>query len=334
MKCPRMHGSLESVLLNADFSTPLQAYLCTQCHGVWMRALECRTYLGIECEKLVSRASAAPIELACAHCQTSLKVVSVPLDNGETVDFYICPRCHACFFDQTQFALIFYLQLKAERDISGILARTPLDNLGVVCCDCGSVVNQLEGLYDVGIGYCCQHCHSTPPILSENKLQTVQLVSFHNLEIKIEHFQNSTRSRIAVTPFEPCLFDASIFSLSPVQRMMKLGSRKLKFRGELGRKLDATEDMKHVTPWHVFLKQRGVVENLAEISRLGAIEVTFKPHIIAFDLNAKRTGTETKLKFEASVRRMLIAYEKFVQLSKMYSFQEDVDNESPEESLT
>ncbi len=318
MKCPRLHGTLNSVFLNSDYSTPLQAYLCPICHGIWMRALECRAYLGLECEKLVSRASVAPIELACAHCQTTLRSVSLPMENGG-IYFHICPRCHACFFDQTQFALIFYLQLKAERDISGVLAQTPLDNLGVQCCDCGCSVNQLEDLYDVGIGYCCQNCHSTPPILSENKLQTVQLISFHNLEIKIEHFQNSTRSRIAVTPCDSCLFDVSMFSLTPFQRLMRLGRRKLKLHGELGRHMDATEDIAHVTPWHVFLKQRGVVENLAVLSKLGDLEIDFKPHIIAFELHARRSGVETKLKFETAVRRIILAYEKFVILAKEYS---------------
>ena len=325
MKCPRLHGTLEPVLLNADYSQPLQAYLCPWCHGIWMRSLECRAYLGLECEKFVQHAQAASIDLLCSHCQSSFRSVFLHLDTGEDIHFYICPRCQACYFDQTQFALIFYLQLKAERNISGVLAQTPLDNLGVQCCDCGCIVNNLEELHDVGIGYCCHNCHSVPPILSENKLQTVQLISFHNFEIKIEHFQNSVRSRIAVTPNDPCMFDVNLFSLTPWQRLMRMGKRKLRLHGELGRHVDATEDIEHVTPWHVFIKQRGVIENLTVLSRLGTLDITFRPHIIAFELNARRSGMETKLKFESAVRRLIVAYERFTILSQNYVSDDDTE---------
>ena len=316
---------MESVLLNADYSTPLQASMCPRCHGIWMRSLESRTYLGLECEKLITLSQNAPLDLECPHCQTAMHTVSISGEDGASLQFFICPRCQSCYFDRTQFALIFYLQLKAERDISGVLAQTPLDNLGVCCCDCGATVDHLEDLHDVGIGYCCKNCHSTPPILTDYKLQTFQLISFHNLEIKIEHFQNSTRSRIAVTPFEPCLFEVSLNSLSMSDRIMRMGRRKLKFHGTLGRHLDATEDIRHLTPFHVFMKQRGIVENLIALTRLGQIDISFKPHIIVFDLNAKRLGTETRLRFETAVRRILIAYERFVLLAKDYQMPDEDD---------
>lgn len=318
---------MDSVLLNADYSTPLYASICPRCHGVWMRSLECRTYLGLECEKLSACSQNAPLDLECPHCQTSLHTVSINHEEDTSIQFFICPRCQSCYFDQTQFALIFYLQLKAERDISGVLAQTPLDSLGVCCCDCGAAVDRLEDLHDVGIGYCCKACHSAPPVLTDYKLQTFQLISFHNLEIKIEHFQNSTRSRIAVTPFEPCLFEVRLNSLSFSDRIMRLGHRKLRFHGTLGRHLDASDDIRHLTPFHVFMKQRGVVENLIVLTRLGQIDISFKPHIIAFELNAKRVGTETKLRFETAVRRILIAYERFVLLAKDYKMPDDEEDD-------
>ncbi len=330
MQCPRLHGSLESILLNSDFSKPLQAYLCPQCHGIWMRSLECRAYLGLECEKLVSQSNPANIGLSCSHCQTVCRSACVPTETGDLVEFHICPRCLACFFDAAQFAIIFYQQLKSERAISGIMSQSVLDDLGVVCCDCGAAVRQLDDLHDVGTGYCCQSCYNAPPIFSENKLQNVQLVTFHGMEIKIDHWQMSTRSRISVTPAEPCLLDVRLYSLSPWQRIARMGHRKLKLLGELGRHLDATEDAARVTPWHVFLKQRGVLENIKVLNRLGKIEITFKPHSIIFELNAKRSGTETKQKFEATTRRILLAYEKFVQLSHEYVEEEEEPEIIPE----
>ena len=317
MKCPRLHGSLEPVMLNADYSSPLQAYLCRTCHGVWMRAMECRTYLGLECDKMANRASIAPIDLSCPHCQSYLKVYLLDMENLG-VEFHVCPRCFSCFFDATQFALIFSKQLKSERDVSGILDKTPLDNLEIACCDCDTSVNHLSELHDVGIGYCCQNCYQAPPIISENKIQNVQLVTFHGMEIKIDHWQMSARSRISVTPVEPCLLDVSLFSLTVIQRILRCGHRKLQLHGELGRHLDATEDIEHMTPWHLFLKQRGVIENFNALSRLGQIVVTFKPHSIVFELTARRAGLDTRMKFESTVRHLLIAYERFVVLCQSY----------------
>ena len=320
MLCPRMHGTLDSILLNADYSSPLYAYMCPECRGVWMRALECRAFLGIECEKVAAIADSAYVDLNCPHCKTVCKTAPIDLENGSQVIFHICPRCFACFFDAVQFCLIVGLQLKAERAISGMLAKSPIDNLGVKCCDCGTSVSSLDCLYDAGIGYCCQSCHANPPILSENKLQTVQLVTFHDMEIKVDHWQMTTRSRIAVTPVEPCLLDVHLYSLSPLQRVLRLGHRKLALHGNLRRHVDATEDMSRVTPWHVFLKQRGVAENLHQLTSLGQFELSFNPHSIIFELNAKQAGTETKMRFEAIVRRLLLAYERFVALSHLYAF--------------
>ena len=74
MQCPRMHGTLSPIVLNADFSSPLTAYLCTECHGVWMRTLECRAFLGLETEKIASNSEVAYVELDCPHCQTKCKI--------------------------------------------------------------------------------------------------------------------------------------------------------------------------------------------------------------------------------------------------------------------
>ena len=330
MQCPRLHGTLSSIVLNSDQSSPLYAYLCSECHGVWMRSLECRTFLGLECERLVANSEVAFVDLNCPHCQTNCRLYRHELENGSHIDFHVCPRCASCFFDAVQFSLIVGLQLKAERAISGMLAKSPIDNLGVKCCDCGATVSSLESLYDAGIGYCCQSCHANPPILSENKLQTVQLVTFHDMEIKVDHWQMSTKSRIAITPVEPCLLDVHMFSLSPLQRIVRCGRRKLALHGNLRKHVDATEDMQHVTPWHVFLKQRGVSENLDQLTKLGQFELSFSPHSIVFVLNAKHAGTETKLKFETTVRRLLLAYERFVTLSHRYSFKSADSNDETE----
>ncbi len=327
-----MHGSLESIPLNADFSAPLQGYFCQKCHGVWLRSMECRAYLGLECDKLIEKAVAASVDLECPLCGSACKVVVLELESLHPIEIHICPRCFGCFFDATEFALIFSLQLKSERDVSGILDKTPLDNLGVVCCDCGAVVNQLTDLHDVGIGYCCQNCFQTPPILSENKLQNVQLVTFHGMEIKIDHWQQSTRSRISVTPVEPCLLDVRMYSLTWVERLMKMGRRHLRLHNVLGRQMDATEDISHVTPWHVFLKQRGITESIRALNQLGSVSLTFKPHSIIIELTAKRAGTETRTKFEAIVRRLLIGYERFVKLAQEYEMPQDDITEEEKKS--
>lgn len=297
--------------------------MCPDCRGVWIRPIECRASLGMACEKLIHQAKNALIALKCPGCGSNFKSIEYPLENGDSFGYHICSRCHSCFFDAVQFALIFYSQLKSERAFSGVLAHSPLDELGVVCCDCGAAVRNLDELYDAGIGFCCQKCHYNAPILSENKIQTAQLVTFHGMEIKIDHWQLSTKSRISVTPVEPCLIDAHLFSLTPIQRIFRFGQRKLALHGELGRHVDASEDIRQLTPWHLFLKQRGVTDCLMELTRLGMIDVAFKPHHMIFGLNAKRTGIDTKLRFELLTRRILLAYEHYVELTHRYKMPDD-----------
>lgn len=277
----------------------------------------------MDCEQLAAHTSRASIDLPCSHCQIPTHVASIPLEDNRYLIFYVCPRCFSVFFDGTKFAHAFYQQLKSERSISGMLAHSPLDNIGIKCCDCGAEIKKLEQTHDVGIGFCCQKCHQSPPILSENKIQNVQLVTFHGMEVKIDHGMASTFSRISVTPVEPCLLDVHLFSLTSFQRILRIGRRKLKFHGLLRHHLDATQDNKHRTPWHVFLRQRGITHCLESMIRLGNIDITFKPHSIIFELKAKRMGTDTKLKFETAVRRLLMAYEKFVLLSQSYTQPED-----------
>ena len=325
MQCPRLHGTLETVLLNSDISEPQYAYLCPECHGVWMRAMECRDFLGFESEMLLPHTSRATVDLPYPHCQHPAHIVDIELDNKERLKFYVCPRCFSVFFDATQFAQAFYQQLKAERSISDMLAHSPLDHFGLTCCDCGAEIKTLDEAHDAGIGYCCNKCHQTPPILSENKIQNVQLVTFHGMEVKIDHGMASSFSRISVTPVEPCQLDVHLFSLSPLKRVLSMGYRKMRFHGTLGHHLDASQDNKHKTPWHVFLRQRGVTHCIEIMAALGSIDVAFKPHSIIFELNAKRVGTDTKLKFETAVRRMLIAYERFVKLAKRYEHPEETD---------
>ena len=326
LQCPRLHGHLDPVILNSELQSSLRAYLCTECHGVWLPALEAQSYLGLECEKLVRSAFTASIALECPYCQTPFKLRTLEYESGFSVDIHICPRCFSCFLDGTQYALVFHNQMRAERAVSGILAQSPLDSIGVVCCDCGAIVNNLDELYDAGIGYCCQKCQNTPPILSaDNKIQNVQLVTFRNMEIKLDHWQASTTSRISVTPEEPCLLDVRLFSLSNWNRFARMGYRKLKLHSKLRRHIEATEGIEHITPWHIFLKQRGVTNCLEQLVDLGQISLTFKPHSIVFEVDLERMGTDTRMRFEVIVRRLLIAYERFVSLMHRYSYPDDTE---------
>ena len=330
MLCPRLHGHLDTVILNSEIQSPLRAYLCSECHGVWMPALEALSYLGLECEKLVRSAFTAPIALECPDCQTPFKLYTLQYESGLCIEIHICPRCYSCFMDGTQYALVFHNQMRAERAVSGILAQSPLDDIGVVCCDCGAVVSNIDDLYDAEIGYCCPKCHNNPSILSaDNKIQNVQLVTFHNMEIKLDHWQANTTSRIAVTPEEPCLLDVRLFSLTNWERFARLGYRKLKLHGNLRKYIDATEGIDHVTPWHVFLKQRGVTGCLEQLSALGKISLTFKPHSIVFEIDLERMGTDSRMRFEVIVRRLLIAYERFVSLMHRYSYPQEIEPSAP-----
>ena len=332
MQCPRLHGSLESILLNADYSSSLQAFLCPECRLVWMRALECRAFLGIDPEALLAKAERDDIDLKCSHCETVCKCVRYQLEDGKLCVFHICPRCYACFFDAAQFALQYYFQLKSDREISGTQSVSPLDRTGLRCCDCGAEIQSLDAAHRTEIGYCCAQCRQSPPVLSEGKLQNVQLITFHNMEIKIDHWMTTPRSRISITPVDPCLLDLQIFALTAFQRVCRLGHRKLKLHGTLRHHLDATEGIEHFTPFHVFLKQHGVVECLNALDQLGRLDITFKPHSIIIELNAKRTGLETRLKFEAIVRRFILAYERFAELSTRYIPVEPEPKDAPDAS--
>ena len=311
------------MLLNSDYVAPQQAYLCPFCRGVWMRAKECSDFLGLDCEKLVIASVEASMPLYCAHCGQVCRQAEVPLENGSFVRFNICTGCKSCFLEAVQFALLFYQQIKLERTISGILAQSPLDALGVKCCDCGAEIASLDDLYDANIGYCCKKCHDDPMILSENKIQNVQLVTFHNMEIKVDHWQASSRSRVAVTPREPCLLDMSLYPIHTIDRVLRCSYRKTKFHGFLHRYLDGSESIKKNTPLHVFLMQRGVVSCLEDLVRLGDFSLSFKPQSIVFEITAKRMGLDSKKRFESLVRRTLIAYESFVSLSEMYEMPSD-----------
>lgn len=318
MQCPRMHGSMEPVLLNAEFSEPQQAHLCSECHGVWMRANECQAVLGVDTGELIVRSNVAPVRLACPHCQTICRHASILPTDFEPIPLHVCPRCLSAFFDANGFSLTLFQQIKQERAVSCVLDQSPLDHLDVPCCDCGAEVANLDELHNVGIGYCCARCRLNPPILSEGKIQNVQLVTFHGMEIKIDHWLSTTRSRIAVTPVDPCLLNVCLSSLSPLQRVLRFGHRTLRLGGNLRRHLDATEGCDLCTPWHLFLVQRGVSQCLEDLVSLGEIVMTFKPHSIVFEMTAKRLGTDVRQKFETTIRRLLIAYERFTKLLHQY----------------
>lgn len=322
MECPRLHGSMECIHLSADFSDPQTCYFCTDCHGVWMRSHECRSILGVDAMRLQMQSEADYVALLCPHCQTTCRLSFVAIANNQTVSVRVCPRCQSCFFDGGSFAKTYFEQVKYARSEKGKLGDTPVDHLSWRCCDCGTTMTTPENAFDARIGYCCAHCHNTMPILSERKISN-QLVTFHNMEIKIDHWLSTTRSRIAVTPVEPCLLDVTIHTLTPLQRIFRFGRRITQFGGKLRRHIDATECIDKQTPFHVFLKQRGVSECLADLVAIGNFSITFKPHSIVFEIDAFRLGTEIRQRFEATTRRLLIAYERFVQLSHLYTMPED-----------
>lgn len=318
MECPRQHGAMTCIHLSADLSEPQESYFCADCHGIWMRSRECRSVLGLDSARLQMQSEADYVPLSCPHCQTVFRLAFLDAGSDCRIRIRVCPRCQSCFFDGDNFALTFWQQIKIERAASCLLNQSPIDALGWRCVDCQSPVASPDQIRDARIGACCVKCRYTPPILSEGKIQNVQLVTFRNMEIKIDHWMSTPRSRIAVTPAEPCLLDVSVYSLRPLRRLLRLGRRVTQFGGFLRRHLDATEPIAARTPFHVFLKQRGVAECLCDLVLLGDIRITFKPHCIVFEIDAFRLGAETRQRFESAVRRMLIAYERFVKLSHRY----------------
>ncbi len=329
MECPRQHGSMESIHLSADLMDPQEAFFCSDCHGIWMRARECRSVLGIDSTRLQIQSESDYVPLVCPHCQTTFRLSFFDIDADQRISIRVCPRCQSCFFDGGGFAQVFYQQVKIERVTTNLLSNTPLDALGWRCVDCQSPIDSLEGAFDGRVGCCCSRCRYTPPVLSGGKIQNVQLVTFHNMEIKIDHWMSTTRSRIAVTPVEPCLLDVSIYPLRPVQRFFRFGHRTTQFGGALRRHLDATQSIATKTPFHVFLNQRGVAECLYDLVSMGNITITFKPHCMIFEMDAFRLGTEVRQRFESIIRRMLIAYERFVALSHRYRMPEQEEAQEP-----
>ena len=150
---------MEIVHLNADFSASQDAWLCPDCHGVWMRANECLAVLGLDCSRLIPKSCKAPIALECPHCRSAFLATSVDFDGHDPIRFHICPRCEACFFDSCGFAMVFYQQLRIERAASGTLAHSPLDQMGVKCCNCGAAISGPDEMFDAGIGYCLSLIH-------------------------------------------------------------------------------------------------------------------------------------------------------------------------------
>lgn len=314
MYCPRLHGTMENIGLSSDFSAPDMAQFCDECHGIWMRANACKEYLGFDPETLYPLAVPASIDLECPHCQIAMKVA----DASPSVCLHLCERCAAVFLDRGQFAVLSFEKLEASRKGVVVSAKSPLDKLGMSCCDCGSEIGTPSDACAGSIGYCCKRCYSNPPLFAEHKLQNVQLLTFRGMEVKVDHWRNNKVCHISVTPDEPCLLNVEISSLSFVERMMRFGYRKLALGGHLRKQLDATEGIQAKTPWHVFLKQRGVTNCLSVLCELGAIDIVLKPHILLFELKGERFGTLTRQRFEATIRRLLVVYERFVKMTHRY----------------
>lgn len=324
MKCPRLHGKMTCINLSADLTQSQEAFLCPDCHGVWMRAHDCRAILGLEPSSDIRHTKTSSIPIACPHCQSRCHMTRLYDDDRPVVDALICPQCFSIFLDACGFALLFFRQLKTERASSNIASLSPLDNPNLSCCDCGGTIKSFDDAHYAGIGYCCGRCHDAPPILSENKLQNVQLVTFHGMEIKIDHWLSSVKSRISITPAEPCLFNVRIFSLSIGRRLLRFGLRTFPFGGKLGQHLDATQCLIPMSPWHVFISQRGVAYCLEELNCLGQLDMVFKPHCIVIELSAIRRGSDIRMRFESLVRRLLLVYERFSLLTHQFENYDEI----------
>ncbi|MCL2325964.1 MAG: hypothetical protein FWC40_05640 [Proteobacteria bacterium] len=326
MQCPRLHGAMIPIHLSAACASSRQAFFCEECRAVWMKAAECKDYLGIDTELARLKLQHTYIDLSCPQCLTTLQFRRFA---GYVV--YVCGQCRSCFMDsgvlpclldslkETFLPTDSALPLpNSDKAVPSLTAPSPIDRLGMTCCECDAEIPHPGEAHMGAIGCCCQRCTSTPQLISEQKFQNAQLVTFRSMEVKVDHWRRNSHSVIAVTPAEPCLLNVTLYSLSLPVRMLRFGYRKLALRGKLRRRLDASEGIEFKTPWHVFLKQRGIIECLDELSTMGSICIEFMPHSIIFDLENHSRSVELRHRFEASVRRLLLAYERFVLLTKRY----------------
>ncbi len=307
MECPRLHGNMTAIELSSDIEESSPAFYCETCHAVFLSEADCCDHVDIDVKAIPKAELQEPVvDLVCPNCGGLFRAIE-----REGCRLYVCTECCAAFLDAGIMATLMNRILKKERDSGSAIEAAPFERMTFKCDDCGATIDSIEDMTVSPIGCSCKKCAATPPILSESKQLEVQIVTFHGMEVKIDRAMTSRITRISVTPAEPGKLDVYIHSLSWVERLYQLGWRRLDLHGTLRKKLDASEDIACRTPWQMFLKQRGIIECFERMQEMGNIKVTLKPHSLIFELEGDRIGAETRMKLEATVRRFLIAYERY-----------------------
>lgn len=309
--CPRHHGALSRIALHSDIDTQQFAYLCSFCGGIHIDSQQWHHVLPLEPSLSKQDLHNTRIPFPCENCSAPKKIILV----NELPIFY-CVQCGSYWMDSGIFPLLLWHE--AEKQTGASPAISPFSPLSLSCCDCGAVITTMAEAHPCPIGLVCQRCFTVPPTFSEQKIHNYQMLTFRGMEVKIEHWSQSVRSLIAITPAQPSLLNVHFHSLTWKERLIRCGRRKIAFAGELGKKIDSDQDIALRTPLAVFLTQRGVAALLKELSNLGSIDIQFRPHNFSFDLKALRVSNEIRLHFEVAVRRMLIAYLRFVELTQLY----------------
>lgn len=312
MKCPRFHGELCPIELSDTTDHSRLAWFCTECHGAWLREHDYRALVSTDFCFDSSELLDPSIDLLCPNCAERMRY-----GEWDCWRFYVCSRCQAFYLDAAVLPVFMNRSMDEDKKKTN---HSPIGHFVVRCDDCGTNIDDFSELCASPLGCCCKKCAANAPVLSESKQLEVQIVTFHDMEVKIDRLKSSGHCRISVTPAVPGKLNVSLHTLSPWERVRQLGWRCMALRGKLRKHLDASEDINGRTPWHVFLKQRGTIECLEQLDRLGKLRFTFKPHNLIFEIEGDKLGAETRLKFETAVRRLLIAYERFVaMIGRCYS---------------
>ncbi|MGI5830218.1 MAG: hypothetical protein ACOX8U_08650 [Bradymonadia bacterium] len=311
IRCPRFHGSLSKIALNADIGSERFAYLCSFCGGVHIKAQEWHDILHLESSFSKDALYPTRIPMVCESCNEARSIVLV-----DELPVFYCARCESYWLDAGIFPVL--LSSEVEKQTGAAPSNSPFSPLNISCCDCGVNIASACDAHACPIGMICTRCYHAPPGFMENKVNNFQMLTFKGMEVKVEHWGQSVRSLIAVTPAQPCLLNVRLHSLSLQERILRFGRRRIAFAGALGKKIDADQDIKLRTPFKVFLSQRGVVALINDIASLGSMDLQFRPHNLSFELHALRISNEIRLHFEVAVRRLLIAYSRFAELSELY----------------
>lgn len=311
MKCPRNHGELCRVGLKSEMDSLSHAALCEWCGGVFLESAVAQEILGLSSVTDKSILSGMSVSLECPKCGCLLKCCMIV----GIVAMY-CENCASYWLDSETFPLLRWMHI--EKDTGSAPDVSPLNPLILNCADCGTRIQTREEACLCSLGVVCEKCAREGIGFFGNKVHNFQMLTYKGMEVKIDHWSQSSRSRISVTPVEPCLIDTTLSSLSLIRRIMHLGSRKFEFPGLFNQYFTAGERILSGSPLHIFLTQPGVAPLFVELCELGKITIEFKPHNLTFDFEAPTQSTEIRLKFENIVRHILIAYTRFVSLSHLY----------------